>query len=197
MRRFRYGNVAIFFFAALFTMSFCLPVRAQDDEKIGYIDRRGVVVIAPTFDIAGDFHGGLAAVVSDKKVGNSSQPGIRNPYPNEENMAWGYVDSNGRMVIKPRPHHRSDFSEGISAMGESGAFIDRHGNVVLWAPKVTRPIPIWHRTATFAHPFVRSFHDRLAMVRVEVGTQTSPPGRGDFRVYVGYMNHSGCVVSFP
>jgi len=56
--------------------------RIVQNNKHGYIDRTGKIVIPPQFDDAGPFSEGLA----DVKIGEK----------------WGYVDGTGKVVISPQ-----------------------------------------------------------------------------------------------
>jgi hypothetical protein len=69
------------------------PVR--QDNKWGFIDKTGQVVIDFQYDDALEFSGGLAAVKLDGK--------------------WGYVDESGARVVAPQPWHSAgEFSDGLA-----------------------------------------------------------------------------------
>jgi hypothetical protein len=70
------------------------------NDKRGYIDRSGNIVIEPQFDGAGDFSEGLAVVATRK-----------NGY------AEGYIDETGKIVIEPRFDKAGEFSEGLAPVG--------------------------------------------------------------------------------
>ncbi len=83
------------------------------DEKFGYIDEEGDLVIPHKFDTGGDFREGLAAVrTSDRE---------------------GYIDKTGNFVITPRFAEADPFSEGLAAvkLGGKWGFIDKTGNFVI------------------------------------------------------------------
>jgi len=65
-----------------------------DGKKYGFIDKTGKVVIPPQFAWVGNFHEGLAA------VGIVTHPPSK-MYPNAPHIpdAFGYIDTNGQMVI--------------------------------------------------------------------------------------------------
>lgn len=60
--------------------------RLTDGSRLGYINTKGKVVIAPIWNEALDFSEGLAAVA----VGD------------DENSKWGFIDSTGKVVIEPQ-----------------------------------------------------------------------------------------------
>jgi WG repeat protein len=83
--------------------------------KDGYINCAGNIIIAPQFDIALNFHEGLAAVsVGDK---------------------WGFIDRTGKIVIAPRFRNVGEFSEGLAFAAETGSpnygVIDKRGKFVI------------------------------------------------------------------
>ena len=83
--------------------------------KFGYINCAGNVVIAPQFDIGGEFHEGLAPVrVKDE---------------------WGFIDKTGKIVIAPRFRNVWEFSEGLAFAAETGSpnwgVIDKTGKFVI------------------------------------------------------------------
>ena len=96
------------------------------ENKWGFIDTKGKMVIPPQFDEAGKFSEGLAAVFSECR--------------------WGYIDKTGAFVIKPQFKFASEFSEGLAAvdpqpskegpcpLGKSHdklAYINRAGELVI------------------------------------------------------------------
>jgi len=92
-----------------------------DSAAWGYIDKQGVMAIAPAFTEAGAFQNGLAAVSQDD--------------------VWGYIDRRGRWVIPPRFSDATGFNaEGTALAEEDGhdVLIDRQGKVVKTFPLGTR-----------------------------------------------------------
>lgn len=85
-----------------------------DNEKWGYKDENGKIVIQPTYDNAYKFREGLAAV-----------------YLDEQN---GYIDQTGKFVIKTDFSYIGGFSEGLAAVRTEDfklGFIDKTGKVVI------------------------------------------------------------------
>ena len=99
------------------------------DQKVGYIDAQGAIVIKPQFAPdgqcpntigrvnSGRFSGGLAAVQVNRK--------------------WGFIDRTGKWIIKPSYDCVEPFSEGLSLVGirEQGhwqfGYIDKTGTTVI------------------------------------------------------------------
>lgn len=131
------------------------------DGKQGYIDAAGVVAIEGRYDTAASFQDGLALVsrfdpagqmdpltrAVQRQNGFINTAGIevvpliyRFARPYSEGRAavmakgkWGYLDTQGQIVIEPQFDHAYPFSEGL-ALVEIGKrlkrFIDIHGNTV-------------------------------------------------------------------
>jgi hypothetical protein len=123
-------------FIACIALSLCCLSNAQDkglkrlfvvivDDKRGYIDQNGRIVIKPQFEGASDFSEGLATI-------STSENGYKE----------GYIDETGSIVIPPQFDSATDFSEGLAAVGfgEFGldgsgdhiwGFIDKSGRLVI------------------------------------------------------------------
>src|SRR5699024_4412353 len=99
-----------------------LPAIADDAPRLfpvqvgrqwGFIDRSGKAVIAPQYQLADDFHEGLAAVQVD---------GL-----------YGFINSAGAMTIEPQFASVNRFAEGLVAVQPAGeehmGFADREGNL--------------------------------------------------------------------
>jgi hypothetical protein len=68
------------------------------DEKYGYIDKTGKIIIPPKFDHATDFSEGLAAISK-----GDAETGL-----------MGYIDTKGNVVIKPKYEWGAPFKEGVA-----------------------------------------------------------------------------------
>ena len=135
----RFGRLAVM----LLVTTSCIVANAQStqhlllpvcrDGKWGYIDSAGTVVIAPEYHIAHDFHEGLARVrngrdlsfiASSGQVSFSAPPKVVIAGDFSMGLAWfktaedrfGYVDRDGRIVIKAEYADASDFNEGSAAV---------------------------------------------------------------------------------
>jgi len=95
-------------------------------KKWGYIDRSGHWKIAPNFDYASSFKGGLAAIGVSNKLGSS-----------DEGMQYGYVNSSGQVVIPPQFDFAMQFNNDLALVqigdDKSGkwGFIDRSAKYVV------------------------------------------------------------------
>lgn len=81
------------------------PVWVKD--KIGFIDNTGRLVIPPKFEgnyVWGEFSDGMARV----KVSTLERPGYC--------CRFGYINSEGRVVVEPQYWEAEDFSEGLAAV---------------------------------------------------------------------------------
>jgi len=118
----------------------------QEKGKSGYIDTEGKIAIAPQFDVAFDFHEGLAEVKVFPTNGRESNgrelidksgrvvvgpiklcPELfTGPFYFSEGYAaaqsecfrnWGFLDKSGRFVIEPRFGSVGIFSEDLAIVG--------------------------------------------------------------------------------
>lgn len=107
------------------------------DNRWGFIDRTGKVVIKPRFDQAYGFAGGYAAIRIDGKNGYVDRNGkptlsrdgdIRPPSEgvaaysqcndgeSNSTCSWGFVDHSGKVIIKAQFAEVTDFEGGLSAV---------------------------------------------------------------------------------
>jgi WG repeat protein len=130
----------------------------QQNNKWGYCDKTGNIVIKPQFDYANEFREGLAAVgvkvastggyyhkygfinstgafaIAPKfKYAGFFSEGLASVQINDKR---GYIDQTGNLVIQPRYDEASDFSDGGAAVkvGSKYGFIDRSGRYII-APR--------------------------------------------------------------
>jgi len=93
--------------------NYLFPVRLRG--KQGFIDRRGRLVIQPTFDQVYPFSDGLAGAL--------------------EGTRWGYISKTGEWVIPPRYFTAGMFSHDRAAVrwaaSDQIGYIDRQGRVVI------------------------------------------------------------------
>ena len=119
--RIRFGFVALCLWCVL-TSTATAVGQASDssprfpvhlNNKYGYIDQQGHVVIQPRFDRVTHFSEDLAAVI--------------------ENSYWDFIDKSGRVVIATRSAKVRSFSEGLAAVlvGDRYGYIDKKGNFVI------------------------------------------------------------------
>ncbi len=103
-------------------------LRNHPQEKWGFIDTSGAVVITPQFDGVAEFSEGLAAVAFDTDQTNRSCMDC------DLNQRWGFVDKLGKTVIQAKYHAASSFSEGLAAvMNDEGkwGYINTEGELVI------------------------------------------------------------------
>lgn len=90
-----------------------VPFYSAGNDKYGYKDEKGKVIIAPKYDLAYPLDEGMAAVRLNGK--------------------YGYVDQNGREIIPPEYDFTWKFIGGYAVvkLGDKFGFIDKKGKVVI------------------------------------------------------------------
>jgi len=88
---------------------------SDPNQRAGFIDLDGKLVIPMTFDYVGNFNSGLAVASKNEKV--------------------GYIDASGTYVIAPQFDYAEDFSEGVAAVcysndGLQCGYIDTKGKLI-------------------------------------------------------------------
>jgi hypothetical protein len=115
-------------------------------SRYALIDRGGRIISGP-YDFAKEFSDGFAAV---REFGDRL---------GRIESRWGYIDSTGRVVIRPRPNARAwslaeNFAQGRAPVriGEKWGYIDKTGTVII--------------EARFDDARASEFHDGLAPVQL-------------------------------
>jgi len=154
-----------------------------EQDKWGYIDKTGQIVIKPQFDNAENFSEGLARV----KVGDK----------------YGYIDKTGQIVIKPQFDRAGNFSEGLAEVkvGDKYGYIDKTGQVVI-TPQFDDTHPFSEGLAQVKVGDKCSYIDKMG--RVVIAPQFDTAWRfSDGLAYViiggkyGYIDKTGRVVIAP
>jgi hypothetical protein len=93
------------------------------DDKYGYIDNKGNLLVDFCFDLAHDFSKGLGSVNVGGCFGKHGFSGGK----------WGYVDNKGNMVVAPIFDETRVFSEGTAPVKIDGkwGFMDVTGQMTL------------------------------------------------------------------
>ncbi|MGI9056910.1 MAG: WG repeat-containing protein [Pyrinomonadaceae bacterium] len=95
------------------------------NEKIGFIDTNGKIVIEPQFQGAREFVDSRAVVAV-----------------NDDKYKQGYIDETGKFAVTPQFDAAQDFSEGLAAVGigffgihgdgnHKWGFVDRNGTMII------------------------------------------------------------------
>jgi len=175
------------------TMPAGLKVYAED--RYGYIDKTGRIVIKPRYDTAGSFQGGVATVIQggkEKTIDTKGRPAIPRkkkaasppsgpvknlPTPVKLGDRYGYKDKSGMIVIGPLFDEAGEFKDGLALVKVDGkvGFIDTQGKTVVE--------PEWEELHPFKDDLARvrsggkyGFVDRQGKVVIEPRFQTA----GDF-----------------
>ena len=85
----------------------------SSDDKCGYINFNGDVIIQPKFETGSDFSEGLAAVQIENK--------------------YGFIDTLGNIIIDPQFDYVKDFSEGLApvSINYEWGYINKEGEFVI------------------------------------------------------------------
>lgn len=119
-----------------------------NEQKWGYIDQRGLVIIDPQFVSVEPFDQGRAAVRIKDQYGWINRQGkwIITPqfdamipevseglFPIEINGKWGYADLTGKRIIPPQFDGVGSFSEGLALVWNQDqyGYIDPTGKVII------------------------------------------------------------------
>ena len=128
-------------------------VAVYKDDKWGFMDKQGKLVIAAVYRYVGDFSGGLATVSKEGAFGainptgdtiidfrylqlGDFKEGLANFSLTDEQKV-GYINTKSETVIAPTWDAALDFSEGLAAVGVGDndklkwGFIDHAGRVVI------------------------------------------------------------------
>jgi hypothetical protein len=87
--------------------------QSSDNNKFGFLDKSGKIIIEATYDAASDFSEGLAAI----RVGNS----------------YGYIDKTNKKVIEPKFAWAGDFIGSLAQVTFSdgyNGYIDKTGKTI-------------------------------------------------------------------
>ena len=101
--------------------------RFTANNKIGFFDKKGKIIIEAKFDFAFPFHEGLAVIcMGCKEV----------PYDEEHRIVtggkWGYINKKGNIVIPLKFQNASHFENGKATVMFNGQtiYIDKEENII-------------------------------------------------------------------
>lgn len=99
--------------------SLCGRIRFRANDKYGFLDTGGKIVVKPQFAGAGEFSEGLAVVANHEGSRNSERP------------KYNFIDTAGNIAIKDQFVSAFDFSEGLAFVKtkEKAGFIDKTGTM--------------------------------------------------------------------
>lgn len=116
------------------------------DQKYGYIDNSGKLIIEPRFNFASDFSEDLAIVSVKNKYGYINKKGETVIYPQYEkadrfseglapvqlNGKWGYLNKSGVLVIDPQFKSAKSFNNSLAFVEISNkyGYIDKTGKFI-------------------------------------------------------------------
>jgi hypothetical protein len=100
--------------------------RFRIDNKFGFFDRRGKIMIKPQFDFAFPFHEGLAAIC----MGCKEDP--EGEHRSVKGGKWGYINKKGKIVIPTQFEEAGDFEKGKAEVKfkSEKVFVDKRGKII-------------------------------------------------------------------
>lgn len=177
------------------------------NDKIGFKNKHGNVVIIALYDDAGDFAWGLAPV----NIGAQREfPGVKT------GGKWGYINTKGALVVPFTLDHAREFSNGLAQVSDQDGvkFIDPQDNTVIKLGNVTAGdfsegiAPVYKdrsleqkdwqtsyidKTGSVVFTidgWAKEFHEGLAVLTVKTGTD---PENKRF----GFINREGEIAISP
>jgi len=183
-------------------------VRFEQNDKFGFKDENGRVVIKPTYDDAGDFAFGLAPV---NRGARWEFPGIK------DGGKWGYINARGKVIVPLRFSYAHEFSDGLAWVCDDRGerYLDPEGKTLIRLPEGTSggdfregvaPVRVdrslqnkdWQtrfinkagETVFVVDGYADEFHEALAVLQVSHET--------DLETFkYGFIDHTGKVVIAP
>jgi hypothetical protein len=106
-----------------------LAVFVTTTKTYGFVNKSGEWIINPQFNHVSDFSDGLAAVgFWDNDPNKTLATHSEEYYEYLASIKWGFIDTNGTMVIDTQYREVSTFNMGICLV--DGKFIDKKGNEI-------------------------------------------------------------------
>lgn len=79
----------------------------QINDKWGYIDNKGKMIIEPIYERADEFSNGAAIVQIKDKNGSNTEEG-------ENSVKYGAINTSGKVIVQPEYAYISNFKEGVA-----------------------------------------------------------------------------------
>jgi hypothetical protein len=167
--------------------------RIRVNDKYGFIDKTGKVVVQPQYERAGEFHEGLAWLMT--KEGK-----------------YGYIDVSGRFAIEPVLGFAEDFSDGLAVAGvldlKTGkgtrGYVDKKGKLTIdrRIDQFDYPQPFREGLAVFYKNEKFGYIDKTGRVAIEPRFDIAfgfSEGLAQVRIdrKYGYIDKSGKMVIEP
>ena len=168
--------------------------KMNSNEKWGYVDEKGKMVIFYKFEEANYFYEELAAVMLNGKWGYIDKTGkeiisftfqYADSFSEElarvrHNDKWGFVDKTGTKIIPFKYYTASSFSEGLSSVNLNGkcGYIDKNDKLVI----------------PFMYDFAGCFSSGLATVKLN-GKWGCIDKTGNIVVPIQYNSHNEAKVN--
>jgi hypothetical protein len=103
----------------------------QENDKWGFINSKGEIIVPLKYDSVGEFSEGLTYV----QFGEHKFSFKNDTISSTGNAKYGYIDNTGKIVIEAKYKWVGDFSEGLAPVSNSDigkwGFIDTTGKLVI------------------------------------------------------------------
>lgn len=104
-------------FILLLFIASCKPIQLaviKQNEKYGFINKKGQIVLQPTWDFILQGYGAKIFLV-------------------EKDSLFGFINRNGQIIIEPKYKNANTFSEGLAAVynGEKWGFINKKNDTII------------------------------------------------------------------
>ena len=142
----------------------------KKDDKYGYMDMNGEIVIKPQYEFASRFENGMACVELNNEYGCIDKQGntvIEYQFDKMKSFGedfaaveiggkWGYIDKSGKIKINPIYDDADSFSDGIAkvTVNQKIGYIDKNGEYKIE--------PIYDDADTFSDGIILSNSDGCA-----------------------------------
>ncbi len=150
----------------------------EKDGKRGYINKEGQVVIPVKYKVANGFSNGLASVLDPDTnrwvfINSKGEICLAGDWDAAESFGdnglaavcvkdkWGYIDLQGKIVIKPQWEKAGRFSEGMASVekDDKAGFIDEKGRYVIK--------PKWRIAGTFVDGYASVYNGWEGYINTE------------------------------
>lgn len=104
----------------------------EKDEKYGYINKDGIIVIKPQYDDARPFHNGIAPVKIGAQDYKAYEPEIGSYMWFKIGGKWGFINTKGEMVVDPQFDSVRFADDDEMILFSKDGELDTNNDVPIW-----------------------------------------------------------------